>query len=182
MDAHKRAVKRPKTIYADGCFAYRKGFNKAFFTNRRDKTFLVQNVGINSIPHRNKVERLHGILKDMLRSRRGMDQDSRTELMLDGWFVYYNFLRPHSALNGKTPAEASGIKLDLSNRWKSLIDLATKWKGLIIINFIFIILPNCENGFYFDEMFEITHYQYKCLYDDPKVESQQLFLQNKYQK
>lgn len=75
------------------------------------------------------VERLHGTLKDMLRSRRGMDSHTQTEAMLDGWFVYYNFLRPHSALNGKNPAEAAGIKLDLSNRWESLIDLATKWKA-----------------------------------------------------
>ena len=45
--------------------------------------------------------------------------------MLDGWFVYYNFLRHRSALKGKTPAEVEGIKLELSNRWESLIDLAT---------------------------------------------------------
>jgi transposase InsO family protein len=75
------------------------------------------------------VERLHGTLKDMLSARRGMDQIDKTETMLDGWCVYYNFLRPHSALGGKTPAEVAGIKLDLPNRWESLIDLATKWEG-----------------------------------------------------
>lgn len=128
-DARSRAIKRPKIIYADGCFAYRKGFNKAFYTNKSKKTLLVQNVGINSRPHQNRIERLHGTLKDMIRSRRGMDQMDKTKAMLDGWFVYYNFLRPHSALKGKTPAEAAGIKLDLTNRWESLIDLATKWKA-----------------------------------------------------
>lgn len=127
VDARNRAINRPKIIYSDGCFAYRKGFNKAFYTQKRE-TELIQNVGINGRVHQNKVERLHGSLKDILRARRGMDQDSRTELMLDGWFVYYNFLRPHTALGNKTPAEAAGIKLDLPNRWESLIDLATKWK------------------------------------------------------
>jgi len=128
-DARNRAIKRPKIVYADGCFAYKKGFNKAFYTNKGKKTLLVQNVGINGRVHQNMVERLHGTLKDMLRSRRGMDSETKTEAMLDGWFVCYNFLRPHSALNGKTPAEAAGIKLDLTNRWESLIDLATKWKA-----------------------------------------------------
>lgn len=128
MDARNRMIKRPKIIYADGCFAYRKGFNKAFYTNKRDNTILIQNVGINARPHQNIVERLHGTLKDMLRARRGLDQYDKTESMLDGWFVYYNFLRPHSSLGGKTPAEAAGIKLDLTDRWESLIDLATKWE------------------------------------------------------
>lgn len=127
MDARNRAIKKPKIIYADGCFAYRKGFNKAFYDHHQSCK-LVQNVGINGRPHQNIIERLHGTLKDMLRARRGMDSETKTEAMLEGWFVYYNFLRPHNALNGKTPAEVVGIKLDLTNRWESLIDLAIKWK------------------------------------------------------
>jgi hypothetical protein len=58
-----------------------------------------------------------------------MNDEAKTEAMLDGWFVFYNFLRPHSSLGGKTPAEVAGIKLDLTNRWESLIDLAIKWKA-----------------------------------------------------
>lgn len=65
----------------------------------------------------------------MLQSRRGLDSSTATKAMLDGWFVYYNFLRPHSSLGGKTPAEAARIKLNLINRRESLIDLATKWKN-----------------------------------------------------
>lgn len=30
MDARKRAIKKPKKIFADGCFAYRKGSTKPF--------------------------------------------------------------------------------------------------------------------------------------------------------
>jgi transposase-like protein len=127
-DASNRAIKKPEVILSDGCFAYRKGFTKVFYDKQRTCQ-LIQNVGINGRVHQNMVERLHGTLKDMLRSRRGMVNMGKTEAMLDGWFVFYNFLRPHSSLGGKTPAEVAGIHLDLPNRWESLIDLATRWKN-----------------------------------------------------
>ena len=126
-DARNRTIKKPRIIYADGCFAYKKGFNLHFGDRNRTCT-LIQNVGISGRVHQNMVERLHGTLKDMLRARRGMDQMDKTEAMLDGWFVYYNFLRHHCSLGGKTTAESAGIHLNLENRWESLIDLATKWE------------------------------------------------------
>jgi len=126
--ARERATNKPRIMYSDGCFAYRKGFHLVFGDRNRTST-LVQNVGINGRVHQNMVERLHGTLKDMLRSRRGMSQNDTTKTMLGGWFVHYNFLRPHSSLGGKTPAEIAGIELDLPDRWESLIDLATKWKA-----------------------------------------------------
>jgi hypothetical protein len=40
---------------------------------------------------------------------------------------YYNFIRPHMGLNRKTPAEVSGIKMNLQgNRWKAIIDKVAK--------------------------------------------------------
>jgi len=41
---------------------------------------------------------------------------------MEGFRAYYNFIRPHQALNGKTPAEEAGIDLNLKeNKWFSLI-------------------------------------------------------------
>ncbi len=41
--------------------------------------------------------------------------------VIDGWRIYYNFIRPHMAPNGKTPAEACGIKIEGKNKWLTLI-------------------------------------------------------------
>jgi len=38
-----------------------------------------------------------------------LKSEETAKVWLDGWFVYYNFLRPHLSLKGKTPAEACGI-------------------------------------------------------------------------
>jgi len=39
--------------------------------------------------------------------------------------VFYNFIRPHESLKGKTPAEAVGLDLGLKHKWHELIELAT---------------------------------------------------------
>jgi len=42
---------------------------------------------------------------------------------------YYNFIRPHQALDGKTPAQKAKIVSDLdSENWLSLIKKASKQK------------------------------------------------------
>jgi hypothetical protein len=47
--------------------------------------------------------------------------------ILDGQRIYYNHIRPHQALNGKTPAQAAGLELDLGvNRWMTLIQNASE--------------------------------------------------------
>jgi hypothetical protein len=45
--------------------------------------------------------------------------------ILDGQRIYYNHIRPHQGLGGKTPAEAAGINLQLQgNKWLDLIHRA----------------------------------------------------------
>lgn len=135
-EAKNRAANKPRYIYADGCFAYLKAFNNIFYDHHKSCK-LVQKIGIRSKTglSQNVIERLHGTLKDLLRVRRGMDTAIKTESMLKGWFIHYNFLRPHATLNRKTPAEVAGVKLDITNRWESLIDQATKWKAQSIVTF-----------------------------------------------
>ncbi|MFZ3059618.1 MAG: hypothetical protein WA102_07740 [Candidatus Methanoperedens sp.] len=41
---------------------------------------------------------------------------------------YYNFVRPHQSLKGKTPAEAAGSTSHIENGLRDLIDLAINYK------------------------------------------------------
>lgn len=40
--------------------------------------------------------------------------------------IYHNFMRPHEGLNGDTPAERVGIKVEGENKWLTLIQNAKK--------------------------------------------------------
>ncbi|MEM1709135.1 MAG: hypothetical protein QW391_05860, partial [Nitrososphaerota archaeon] len=65
----------------------------------------------------NMVERLHGILKEWVREKRGAR--GKFEEMINGYRIYYNYLRPNTALGEETSAKAEekwiNIILSLAN-------------------------------------------------------------------
>jgi putative transposase len=75
----------------------------------------------------NIVEKLHGTIRERNKVMRGLGNNGSSETMLEGFKIYYNFLRPHMGLNGLTPAEAAGIDIGLNdgNRWLKLIRKST---------------------------------------------------------
>lgn len=53
---------------------------------------------------------------------RAMQNPETATTLLDGFKAYYNFIRPHQGLSGKTPAQKAGIELKLGkNPWVELI-------------------------------------------------------------
>ena len=120
------SVIKPDTIVTDGLWAYEDAIKKVFLTWRVPHTTNIRSVGINTRETNNVIERLHGTLKDRLKVMRGLKKFHTAQAILSGWFVYYNFLRPHETLNGITPSEACGLnlKFENSNGWYDLIDRA----------------------------------------------------------
>src|SRR4030065_342733 len=64
---------------------------------------------------------------DRKKTMRGLKK-KRTPI-LKGYQIYHNFIRPHMALDGKTPSEACGIKVEGENKWLTLIQNASNPKG-----------------------------------------------------
>ena len=46
-------------------------------------------------------------------------------MIFDGYQIYHNYVRPHMSLDGKTPAEKCGIKVEGNNKWITLIQNAS---------------------------------------------------------
>jgi hypothetical protein len=60
------------------------------------------------------------IIEDTRNARR---EDSA---ILSGYQLFHNYVRPHEGLDGNTPAEACGIKIEGQDKWKTLIENASK--------------------------------------------------------
>jgi|SRR5271157_116583 len=116
--------RKPTSIYCDGLPAYVDGYNKVFWTMKKEgRPELIRSVGIRNIHNQNAVERLHSTLKDRIKPTRGLKGEGTVRTLLEGWVVHYNYVRKHQTLK-MTPAQASG--LTVKNDWFNLVKDATK--------------------------------------------------------
>lgn len=72
--------------------------------------------------HNNKMERTNGEVRDREKVIRGLKRMDTP--ILKGVLIYHNFVRPHEALDGQTPSESAGIKIEGENKWIALIQNA----------------------------------------------------------
>ena len=61
------------------------------------------------------IERFHETLKQRTKVMRGLKNIESAHDFISGWLVHYNYLRPHMALDDKTPAEVAGIDYPYDN-------------------------------------------------------------------
>jgi hypothetical protein len=69
----------------------------------------IANAGLKK-PHatNNRIERMNGTLRERVKVQRGW-KTMKTPLA-EGQRIHYNFVKPHKALDGQTPAQAAGLK------------------------------------------------------------------------
>ena len=69
-----------------------------------------------------KIERFHSTLKQRTKVMRGLKNIESAHDFVNGWLVHYNYLRPHTALDDKTPAEVAGVDYPYKN-WADIMRL-----------------------------------------------------------
>ena len=113
---------KPDSIVTDGLHSYEDAFKKEFFTLRNPRTEHVRMPRFIDSTNNNLVERLNGTVREREKVMRGFKKEESAQQILEGFRAYYNFIRKHQGLNGKTPAEMANMDLGLEgNRWLALI-------------------------------------------------------------
>jgi len=106
--AIKTAGKSPKVVITDKLASY--------LDVRYGKDAEHRQGGIARIKdNTQKIERFHETLKQRTKTMRGLKNIETAHDFIQGWLVYYNYLRPHTALDERTPAEAAGIDYPYNN-------------------------------------------------------------------
>jgi transposase-like protein/predicted nucleic acid-binding Zn finger protein len=114
---------KPKVIYTDGLKSYHDAYLKEFFTQKGQRTIHIKNITIQGQKNNNKMERMNGEIRDREKVVRGLKKDDSP--LISGLQIYHNYIRPHMSLNGQTPSEKCGIKIEGKNKWITIIQNAS---------------------------------------------------------
>ena len=116
----KGSPQMPRLIHTDCSYDYPPAFRAVFPRRKIHKSFPAWKKKFKNNP----IERLHNTLKQRYKTFRGFDNPRSAESFFDFYRVYYNFVRKHTSLGFKTPAQTAMIELRLGrNRLRSLIEL-----------------------------------------------------------
>jgi transposase-like protein len=119
------AEKTPKTLITDGAANFHEAYLKEFYTmDKVNRTEHIREIRIAGKVHNNKMERLNGEIRDRERVMRTLEKANTP--ILTGIQIFHNYIRPHMALEGKTPADKAGIEVKGKNKWLTLIQNASQ--------------------------------------------------------
>ncbi|MEM2108231.1 MAG: DDE-type integrase/transposase/recombinase [Candidatus Bathyarchaeia archaeon] len=114
--AIRNTGKCPATIMTDGLSSYSKAMQMLGIPTEH-----IGNVGISKCENNNRVERLHGTVKDWIKRKRGLKNEFNK--FIEDYRIYYNYIRPNTALKNNTPTKTEG-------KWlKALAKLKNKNKS-----------------------------------------------------
>jgi len=118
-DAKAIAKVEPRVLLTDGLGSYVPAASREF-----PDAVHVAGVGLQGHLNNNRMERYQGTLKERTKVMQALKNGDTA--IPDGQRIYYNHIRPHQGLNGKTPAEAAGIAVNGKNIWVTLIQNASR--------------------------------------------------------
>jgi hypothetical protein len=118
------ANKTPKTLVSDGAPNFHEAYLKEFYTAKLEtRPEHIRHIRLQG-DFNNKMERMNGEVRDREKVMRGLER--KDSPILTGHQLFHNYVRPHTALDGRTPAEAAGIQVKGDNKWLTLIQNASK--------------------------------------------------------
>ena len=114
----------PSEFVSDGLSSYKQAHEQEYAAKNPQDTHSmhISDAGLAKKHNNNHIERSNGTFRVCYRQRRGVKSDKSP--LFTGFAIYYNFIRPHMGLGGSTPAEAAGIKIHGTDKWRTLLNCA----------------------------------------------------------
>jgi transposase-like protein len=125
--AKSKTESQIKIVTIDEFYAYSGAIKKVFGYNNKTRKYSATHNRINASKGEGfniKIERLHNSVRHRIKTFRGFHGSIYSaNSIMKGFEIYYNYIRNHLAINGKTPSDlATNLQLK-GNKWLELINL-----------------------------------------------------------
>ena len=124
QDGKRITQKKPLVLITDGAKNFHQAYMKEFRTIQNPRTKHIRHVHFKGDMNNNKMERLNGEIRDREKVMRGLKKMDSP--ILTGYQLFHNYIRTHQGLDGLTPADKVGIKVEGENKWITLIQNAKR--------------------------------------------------------
>lgn len=114
--------KKPALVVTDDLASYKGAFNSEFYDHHQSCKHVADVALQESL--NNVLERMHGSIREREKVMRGLKVDETPIIPMNQ--IYYNFIRPHMGLNGRTSAELAGVGIGGANKWEELLKRSTR--------------------------------------------------------
>jgi len=119
-----KTKKQPMEIITDAAPSYAEAINQKFGKELKQPLIHVQ-TSISTPLSNNKIERFNKTIKQRFKPIGSFHSTETAKTFSKGFRIFYNEIKRHGSLGGKTPAKASNPKKDQEN-WAKLIQKASK--------------------------------------------------------
>ena len=117
----KIVSQNPNYVLTDSLNSYQEAIRKEF----ENRTAHVRTKSLKDGFVNRPIERYHNEIRENTKTRRGLGTDESAQDFAELLKINHNFVKPHRGLNGKTPAQAANIDLELGvDKYMDLIKQA----------------------------------------------------------
>lgn len=107
-----KRIQKPYKLSSDSLPTYHKAFRRVFFTRYNKDKVEWNRINVSESGRHNYImERLWNTLRERIKIMRGFKASWSAKLLIDGFFLWYNFQRPHTTL-GQTPAQQTQLRIN----------------------------------------------------------------------
>jgi len=119
------AGKKPKSFITDGAQNFHEAYMQEFYTPKlENRTEHIRHIRLQGDRNNNRMERFNGELRQREKVMRNLKRTDSP--ILSGMQIYHNYIRPHEALDGRTPSELAGIRVKGRDKWLTIIQNASR--------------------------------------------------------
>jgi len=115
----------PEIFRIDGSKAFLSTAEKVL--NGRSQ--IIVNPRIGRAGQNQSIEGFFSELESWMDSKRGLHSKKHCSTIIDGWMLYYSFVKPCPTLNLLTPAEAAGVNFGWFGKWHAFVNFGIMFKN-----------------------------------------------------